>query len=199
MCPECFKDMLIKACVKMPGDQLHLWAALQLSHFPESCCSNMVIAKISFPRRWNGWPWQIVGCGAELVTWKQHGSTLVEINKHRYVWAPLVRFLWEDASSFVAKGLCHSGLRMILQNHVKVRHPNFSLTFPTPPSWVLERFLLLWQETLPGWLLRRHSLDLIRPSIWCHVKPWQAHLCSAARLPVHTRTNLIWPEGSSCD
>ena len=34
MCLECIKGMLIKPYVKMPGDQLHLWAALQLSHFP---------------------------------------------------------------------------------------------------------------------------------------------------------------------
>lgn len=73
MCLECFKGMLIKLCVEMPGDQLHLWAALQLSHFPESCCSNMVIAQISVQFRWNSWPWQIGECGEELVTWAQHG------------------------------------------------------------------------------------------------------------------------------
>lgn len=32
ICLECFKGMLMKPHVKMPGDQLHLWAAPQLSH-----------------------------------------------------------------------------------------------------------------------------------------------------------------------
>lgn len=73
MCLECFKGMLIRLCVEMPGDQLHSWAALQRSHFPESCCSNMVIAQISVQFRWNSWPWQIAECREELVTWAQHG------------------------------------------------------------------------------------------------------------------------------
>ena len=42
---------------------------------PESRCSNMVMAQISFPHRWNSWPWQILDCGEELVTLKRHGST----------------------------------------------------------------------------------------------------------------------------
>lgn len=34
VCLECFKGMLIRPDVKIPRDQLHLGAALQLFHFP---------------------------------------------------------------------------------------------------------------------------------------------------------------------
>lgn len=73
ICLECFKGMLIKPHVKMPGDQLHLWAAPQLSHHhplqppPKSCCSNVARAQISFPRWWKSWPWQIAKCRKGLA------------------------------------------------------------------------------------------------------------------------------------
>lgn len=142
MCLECFKGMLMKSCVNMPGDQLHLWAPLQLSHFPKSCCSNMVIAKnfsfFFFLCRWNSWPWQIVECRAELVTWKQHGSTSTS---PQLLWKSTVIavyephwcvFLWKDdqVALLLEAWRCRLNLQSILKavvGSLSFFYPRFNL------------------------------------------------------------------------